>query len=130
VYPLVARRARHRCEYCHAPEVIATYPFEVEHIRPRAAGGGDEPDNLALACRYCNLAKGTQLGRLDRRTRRIVPLFDPRRQRWEDHFRWSRSYRSILGRTDVGRATVDALQMNAPFRRAARVYWRRLDLIP
>ena len=27
-YPLVAERAGHRCEYCHAPEVIFNFPFE------------------------------------------------------------------------------------------------------
>ena len=34
-YAEVARRAGHRCEYCHAPEVIFNFPFEVEHILPR-----------------------------------------------------------------------------------------------
>ena len=31
-YALVAARAKHRCEYCHAPEAIFNFPFEVEHI--------------------------------------------------------------------------------------------------
>ena len=33
-YPFVAERACHRCEYCHAPEAIFNFPFEVEHIVP------------------------------------------------------------------------------------------------
>jgi hypothetical protein len=28
----VAARAAHRCEYCHAPEALFNFPFEVEHI--------------------------------------------------------------------------------------------------
>jgi hypothetical protein len=30
-YTLVADRAAHRCEYCHAPELVFNFPFEVEH---------------------------------------------------------------------------------------------------
>lgn len=29
-YTLVGRRAGHRCEYCHAPEAVFNFPFEVE----------------------------------------------------------------------------------------------------
>jgi hypothetical protein len=31
-YAFVALRAGHRCEYCHAPEVVFNSLFEVEHI--------------------------------------------------------------------------------------------------
>jgi hypothetical protein len=47
-YPEVASRAGHRCEYCHAPEVIFNFPFEVEHVIPIARGGSDALQNLAL----------------------------------------------------------------------------------
>jgi 5-methylcytosine-specific restriction endonuclease McrA len=46
-YPLVAERAAHRCEYCHAPELIFNVPFEVDHIIPISKGGSDDPSNLA-----------------------------------------------------------------------------------
>lgn len=29
-YHAVGTRAEHRCEYCHAPEAIFNFPFEVE----------------------------------------------------------------------------------------------------
>jgi 5-methylcytosine-specific restriction endonuclease McrA len=58
-YTLVADRAAHLCEYCHAPELVFNFPFEVEHIVPRSLGGADAEFNLALACRSCNLRKGT-----------------------------------------------------------------------
>lgn len=34
--------------------------FEVDHIVPRASGGGDELDNLQLLCRQCNGSKGAK----------------------------------------------------------------------
>jgi 5-methylcytosine-specific restriction endonuclease McrA len=33
-------------------------PWEVEHVKPKAMGGSDELENLALAHRSCNRAKG------------------------------------------------------------------------
>lgn len=51
LYLQVAERANHRCEYCHAPEVVFNFPFEVEHIIPIAKRGKTDLDNLALACR-------------------------------------------------------------------------------
>ena len=59
-YRLVAERAAHRCEYCLAPERAFSFLFEVEHIVPRSRGGGDVPDNWALACHACNIYKGAQ----------------------------------------------------------------------
>ncbi len=42
LYPLVAQRAGHRCEYCRAPEEIFSFPFEVEHINPKSRKGPDD----------------------------------------------------------------------------------------
>ncbi len=42
-------------------------------------------------------------------------LFHPRSDAWDDHFAWSAQDWGILeGKTPVGRATVERLQMNAP----------------
>ncbi len=49
-YTLVADRANHRCEYCHAPELVFNFPFEVEHIIPISRQGANSEFNLALAC--------------------------------------------------------------------------------
>ena len=130
MYPVVAARAAHRCEYCRTPEQVVGYRLELDHIVPTSSGGGATADNLALACVQCNRAKGARTEAQDPATGRRVPLFNPRRQQWEDHFRWSATYRSIFGKTDTGRATVAALRMNDRYRRRARVHWRRLGLIP
>jgi hypothetical protein len=58
-------------------------------------------------------------------TGRSVRLFNPRRQRWEDHFTWNEDYTLVIGLTDVGRATVEALHLNREglinFREASRL---------
>jgi len=51
-------------------------------VVPRQHGGTDDPGNLALACHRCNLRKGPNLTGIDPITGEIVPLFDPRRDRW------------------------------------------------
>ena len=116
---LVRKRAHARCEYCRLRQADAPFlKHQIEHVVPRQHGGGDDPANLALACYRCNKYKGPNLTAFDPRTSRVVRLFDPRRQRWPDHF----SVRGllILGRTATGRATVELLRMNAEKRRSLR----------
>src|SRR5579872_2021432 len=91
---LVEERAGARCEYCHAPQRVSGYRFHLEHILPRAHGGSDGPDNRALACATCNLAKGDRTAGIDPRTGAAVSLFNPRTQDWEDHFRWANDRRT------------------------------------
>lgn len=128
-YAAVARRAEHRCEYCHAPEVVFNFPLEVEHIVPPQRGGSDELDNLALACRACNLFKSDSLTAIDPVTEAMVRLFQPRADHWADHFQASNTG-EILGLTDAGRATVELLRFNAGLQVTARMIWMRLALFP
>ena len=44
------------CAYCGARKV----PLQIEHIRPRSAGGSNRVSNLTLACEPCNRKKGAQ----------------------------------------------------------------------
>ena len=50
--------AGERCGYCLSPQYLVLGQLEIEHILPRARGGSDDEDNLWLACRLCNNAKG------------------------------------------------------------------------
>jgi hypothetical protein len=113
-YPIVAERAVYRCEYCHAPESVFNFPFEVEHILPQAHGGSDDLDNLALACHACNLFKSDFETGQDEESQVEVALFHPRRDIWEQHFGVDVARAAIFGITPVGRATVARLQMNRP----------------
>jgi hypothetical protein len=115
---LVRRRAVDRCEYCRLPQSAVNAAFHVEHIRSRQHGGGDDPQNLALACDRCNFCKGPNLVGVDPDTDVMVPLFDPRRDVWNEHFTLAAA--DIVGTTEVGRATVHLLQMNDPRRRGLR----------
>lgn len=53
----ILRRDNHQCRYCgrSAPEVQLT----VDHVVPVTLGGGNEPTNLAAACRDCNSGKSS-----------------------------------------------------------------------
>ena len=119
----VAERAKFRCEYCQTQEIIVGMPLEIEHIVPISAGGETTLDNLCLACPRCNRYKGTFTAALDGYSGRIVALFHPRQQKWRDHFEWGSNGTEAVGLTPVGRATVQALQMNNPFAVRSRKIW-------
>jgi 5-methylcytosine-specific restriction endonuclease McrA len=129
-YTDVARRAGHRCEYCHAPEGAFNFPFEVDHIVPSAASGPTETDNLALACRSCNAFKGSRVMGLDPESQAAISLFHPRHHAWEQHFAVKPETLEIVGQTPTGRATVVVLQMNVPAQLLARRQWKRLEMFP
>ncbi len=95
----------------------------LDHIIPQAAAGLTTEENLWLACRRCNEFKGSQTQAYDPETGDQIPLFNPRRQIWREHFEWSENGAEILGKTPCGRATVVALQMNNPEIVVTRRLW-------
>lgn len=130
VWRLVERRAAERCEYCHAPQLLANSPFHIEHIVPSSHGGTDDPENLALGCNACNLAKGSRIDAPDPAGTGRISIFHPRRDRWDEHFAWAEDDITLVGRTPSGAATVIALNMNGSRQVRARPFWRRLGLLP
>lgn len=108
----VVDRARGRCEYCGLSQEGQEATFHVDHVVPRSAGGPSELSNLALACVSCSLRKAARSSAVDPQTSEETRLFHPRRDRWNDHFRWDGVV--VAGTTGIGRATVGALQMNRP----------------
>lgn len=114
----VRERAKRRCEYCRYPESESDLPLVVDHIIARQHNGTDALDNLALACSFCNSHKGPNVAGVDPESGRRAPLFDPRVDRWHDHFRWDGV--RIVGATPAGRATIVALAMNNAYQIAAR----------
>ena len=129
-YARVAARAGHRCEYCHAPEAIFNFPFEIEHIVPLSLGGQSEEGNLALACRSCNVHKAARTDGLDPKSGEAVRLYHPRIDEWQSHFVVMPETTEIVGRTPIGRVTVTLLQLNRESQRVARHQWMRLGLFP
>ncbi len=126
----VAEQAKFRCEYCQLRQELCPETFEVDHIIPRALGGKTAPDNLCYAYPVCNNAKRSQITARDPETGQRMRLFDPRRQSWNRHFRWSDDGGHVLGKTVVGRATVEALDMNRPRIVHIRLLWAAMGLHP
>jgi 5-methylcytosine-specific restriction endonuclease McrA len=86
LYFAVALRARHRCEYCHAPELAFNFKFEIDHCDPRSRGGSNDLLNFALACPVCNLYKADWTNSQDDVSGQLVRLFNPRVDFWDSHF--------------------------------------------
>jgi hypothetical protein len=124
----VWERARHRCEYCGIPQEHDDLPFEIDHVIALKHGGPTAAENLALTCFYDNNRKGPNISGIDPVSGKIVPLFHPRRQRWSRHFRWDGPV--LVGRTQVGRATVAVLEMNLPVRVELREVLMAAGLFP
>ncbi len=114
----VWQRADSYCEYCQLHQKFDLLPHHVDHVVARKHEGPDTEDNLALACVNCSLAKGSNIAGRDSRTGQVIPLFHPRTQAWNDHFRWHGPL--VVGRSNIGRATVAVLNMNRPDRVALR----------
>jgi hypothetical protein len=107
----IRMRAGDRCEYCHLPQEGHDEQFSVDHVIARKHGGSDGLENLAFCCLRCNLHKGTDLTGIDPTTGTVAPVFNPRRDVWEDHFEFVGAL--IRGRSATGMTTVQLLQMNA-----------------
>jgi hypothetical protein len=90
----------------------ATHGFSVEHILPKAKGGTDDLENLALACQGCNNFKFTRTEARDPVTGLMAPLYHPRVDAWLKHFAWSDDFTLLIGLTPTGRASAEVLQLN------------------
>jgi hypothetical protein len=115
--------ADYRCEYCKTSSQITGTPLVIDHIFPRSLGGENDLENLAAACYRCNLVKGARTHIENLETGQQVPLFNPRRHVWGEHFAWVDNGRIITGLTEIGRVTVIALQLNNDNLVVARSFW-------
>lgn len=119
----VRAQAGNRCGYCLARQEYVPWTLEIDHIVPKSKGGTNDEENLWLVCHSCNLFKSNQTHGRDPLTGRRVRLFNPRRQQWKRHFRWSEDGTFIIGRTACGRATVAALNLNNLIAITVRRHW-------
>jgi hypothetical protein len=108
-----------RCQYCHLAQIGHGATFHIDHIVPRSKAGPTVLANLALQCPNCSLHKSDKVEGADPETGRVVALFHPLGQAWEDHFDMLTTG-ECRGLTVVGRATIDALAMNETIPRFAR----------
>lgn len=115
---LVIQRANNRCEYCGISQIGQVATFHIDHIVPVVAGGETTAKNLALACVSCSLRKGTRQSLRDSKTGEVVLIFHPRQQTWKEHFAWHSI--QVVGLTAIGRATMQAFDLNRPAMLAIR----------
>jgi hypothetical protein len=108
---IVAARAERLCEYCLIHEDDTFFGCEVDHIISEKHGGSTAPDNLAYACLCCNRRKGTDIGSLILRTGAFTRFYNPRIDRWADHFRLDGVALSPL--TEIGEVAERILGFNS-----------------
>lgn len=118
-------RAQGCCEYCGFPEEFAWLPFQVDHVIAQKHGGPTVAFNLAWSCAYCNSYKGPNIAGWIAESDRVVRLFHPRKDAWNEHFRWNNACLEPL--TEMGRVTVDVLEINSPEALEVRRWLRELD---
>ncbi len=107
----VRARAGDCCEYCRLAQSSSFARFHVDHIIALKHDGTDDDENLCLACSDCNAHKGENVAALDPLTRDATKLYDPRQQKWDDHFTINPDA-TLTGQTPEGRVTVRVLRMN------------------
>ena len=126
----ILKQATYSCEYCKSAEEYTASKLELDHIVPESKGGTDDSHNLCACCRNCNSSKLTAQTAIDPETSEQVILFNPREQKWHEHFAWSDNYTQIRGLTACGRATIERLKMNRSITVKARLRWRQAGWLP
>jgi hypothetical protein len=60
----------------------------------------------------CNIFKSDKIEGIDPVSQLLLPLFNPRDMIWSEHFTWDDSFTLIIGKSAIGRATIESLQLN------------------
>ncbi len=115
----VATRADGLCEYGLIHERDTILGCTVDHIVSEKHSGPTAAENLAFACAPCNRAKGSDVGSLVAGCNAFVRFFNPRADRWSEHFQLDGVHIKPL--TPIGVATTQILGMN----RSERIEERR-----
>lgn len=123
-------RAERLCEYCLIHEDDTFYGCEVDHIVSEKHGGPTREDNLAYACLFCNRNKGSDIASLEPGTDRLIRLFNPRIDRWAEHFGLAEDGFTIVPRTSIAEATARLLGINHGDRLVEREALHEVDRYP
>ncbi|MGI2902671.1 HNH endonuclease [Tolypothrix sp. VBCCA 56010] len=119
----IANSDKGRCCYCLTTEANSGITMTHEHIQPVSKGGETTFENVCLACRSCNEFKGDATEAIDPLTGETMFLFNPRTQKWSEHFAWSADGTRVEGLTAIGRATICGMRMNNAVIIVARSRW-------
>lgn len=116
------------CEYCLLHRSTSLFSLQPDHIIAEKHDGETSLENLALSCIDCNRNKGSDISSIDPLTRQLTPLFNPRIQQWDDHFRLDGV--EIVPITAIGRVTVRILALNEAERLERRAIAASLGRYP
>ena len=108
----VILRAHKCCEYCKSQDKYSPTSYTIDHVVPENLDGTSEIENLAYACFLCNRLKSNKLKVFDTSIGKWIPLFNPRKDIWTEHFSWNEDGTKIIGLTAIGRCTIKELQLN------------------
>jgi hypothetical protein len=125
---LVVARAEGICECCLIAEDDTFYGCEADHIISEKHSGATTADNLAMACVFCNRAKGSDVGSIDWESNNFVSFFNPRTDLWADHFAFVEA--RIEGTTPTGIVTARILGFNTADRVSERAILRSSGRYP
>jgi len=106
----VINRSGNCCEYCLLSQEDIFFSFEIDHIIAEKHEGATVSENLCLSCPDCNRYKGSDIASIDRETKALTALYNPRTQAWDDHFQLQGAI--IYAQTPVGRVTERLLRLN------------------
>lgn len=108
----VKLRANNCCEYCKSQDKYSPTSFTIDHIIPKNLDGNSDLENLAYACFLCNRLKSNKLKSFDTNSEKWIPLFNPRKDIWEENFAWSEDATKIIGTSIIGKCTINELKLN------------------
>jgi len=111
----------------HSRARVTFFGCQVEHIISEKHGGPTAEENLAYSCVYCNRYKGTDIASLSG-SGQLCRFFNPRTDRWAEHFRLERF--TIVPLTDIGEVTARILDVNHPDRLLEREMLCRVQRYP
>jgi HNH endonuclease len=109
-------------------EEDAFFGCEIDHIISEKHGGTTAEHNLAYSCLLCNRNKGSDISSVVPGTRELIRLFNPRIDRWADHFCLDGA--RILPLTPIGEATARILRFNYDERVLERELLRSIGRYP
>lgn len=124
----VVARSEGLCEYCLIAEDDTFFGCALDHIIAEKHGGPTDADNLANACAFCNQAKGSDIGSIHWESGEFVRFFNPRTDRWADHFVLVGS--RIEGTSVIGAVTARILAFNVRERLLERQTLQELGRYP
>ncbi len=106
----VIGRAESVCEYCLIHEDDTFFGCHVDHVISEKHGGLTQADDLALACTFCNLHKGSDIASLSS-AGVLTRFFNPRTDGWAQHFALADLVIEPL--TAIGEVTARIFQFNS-----------------